>query len=112
TLQDKISIQVNRKAEGFDVYAIGPFPQEYDPAKAAMVLAAFGRHFRSLDRPDAISKLLGEELAEFYRHREETVLRLERLNKDLIERNSEYRRKLDDEAAERNTRLQTEFDAA
>ena len=80
-----------------------------EPEKAAALLAATTRHLPIYERTEKLDRLLGDELAEFYRKREEGLLRLEGLSQNLIERNEEYRRKIDTELAEEKERLEAEY---
>jgi len=58
-----------------------------------------------------VGKILGPELAEFYRRREEGLMRLEDINNRLIKDTEEYRRKVDEEEEGRKTRLEAEYSA-
>ena len=50
------------------------------------------------ERDESFDKLLGSELAEFYRKREQGLVRLEELGQRIIEQNEHYRTKLDKDA--------------
>lgn len=74
---------------------------------APLILAAH-RHLHAYERTESIDKLLGNELAEFYRRREQGLLRLEDLTQKLIQQNEEYRNKIDTEYLKLKERLETE----
>ena len=103
------SISIQRQ----DVYdqATITFQDKVDPVKLAPVLAAAHRNLRPYARTESTDKLLGTELAEFYRRREEGLLRLEELTQKLIEQNEEYRRRLDKEKEDYRKQLRDETDA-
>ena len=61
------------------------------------LISAAHRRFRAYERTESTDKILGDELAEFYRKREEALLRLEHLTQSLIDQNEQYRIKLDQE---------------
>lgn len=69
-----------------------PFPE------AVKLISAVQKQLRPFVRDESFDKLLGDELAEFYRKREQALLRLENVLQANIERNEEYRHKLDNEA--------------
>ncbi len=68
-------------------------------------------HFPTFDQHEAIDKILGTELSEFYRQREQSLMRLEELSQKVIEQNEEYRRRTDAELNENRKKLQEDFDA-
>jgi hypothetical protein len=76
-----------------------------DNAEAALVvplLIATRRHLRAYERTEAIDRLLGAELTEFYRKREQTALHLENLLHRLTEEAAAYRRQVDQEEGRRD----------
>lgn len=75
------------------------FNAQLAPAVVAKLLDVTYRHLKEYTRTESLDKLLGDELAEFYRARERTLLKMEDLAKELIERNAQYRRDLDLEQA-------------
>jgi hypothetical protein len=72
------------------------FPDNLDPAQLISILAAVHSHFPTYARVQSIDRLLGDELAAFYRARESGLLRLETLNQKLTEDTDQYRQKLDE----------------
>ncbi|WP_447599974.1 hypothetical protein [Nitrospira sp. Nam80] len=89
------SITIQRQ-EPFDQVSI--HFQDDEPAKYASFIAAVYTELQAIDSKESIERILGSEVAEFYRQREETLVRLENLSQKLIEQNEEYRRKKDAEA--------------
>lgn len=83
--------------------------QDNTPA-ATVALAIRECHDRFLEftQPNAALKVLGPELAQFYRSREEGLLKLESLTQRLIEQNESYRRELDDQIATKRNVLEHE----
>jgi hypothetical protein len=115
------SMQVVRAPEPFDTvtwnFQDGVSPSQYIP-----FLKSVTEQFLSFVNAVAIEKILGRELAEFYRAREASVLRLENVTQKLIEdtdqyrltiddRNDKLRDKLEKEAAELRDQLQQASDA-
>lgn len=78
---------------------------------AIKFLASVAKHFPIYGRTEATDKVLGEELAEFYRRREQGLVRLETFSQDLIERNSKYREDLGSEFDDHKRCLEAEIDA-
>jgi hypothetical protein len=79
-----------------------------DAVTAAKFIAAVQRHISGTESSAGFGKLLGSELAEFYRKREASVLRLEELTQKLIQQNEAYRRDLDKESATLRQKLEEE----
>lgn len=75
------------------------------------LLSAANKHLNIYARTQSIDKLLGNELAEFYRKREEGLLRLEALSQKLIEQNEEYRQKLDKELLSQKEKVVEEVES-
>jgi hypothetical protein len=86
-------------------------PNESAPDDAARLLKAVHNRFTRFNRTTALDKALGPELAEFYRRREEGLLRLEGLTQKLVEENESYRRRVDQEKQEDGKRLAEELRA-
>ena len=89
---------------------------------AAKFMATIQKHIIPYARNESIDKLIGDELAEFYRKREEGLCRLEGLSQKIITENEEYRTKIDlkyfeaknelrDQLADKNQELKTEYQA-
>ncbi len=87
------------------------FKNDVDVSTVARLSIAARSHFTAYERTEATDKLLGDELAEFYRKREQTLLRLEQLSEQLIRQNEEYRSSVDKEYSELKTRLIGELEA-
>lgn len=83
-------------------------PNDMDPIQAARILTVAHKHLRAYERTESLDKLLGDELAEFYRKREEALLRLEDLNQKLIEETQEYRINVDAELQQHRAKLDAE----
>lgn len=75
---------------------------------ASEVIETIQELFPPFIRNESFDKLLGDELAEFYRKREEGLLRLETLSQNLIEDNQTYRNKLDIEVEKKKDSLISE----
>jgi len=78
---------------------------------ACQLVASIQDQLKPYERDESFDKLLGDELAEFYRKREEGLVRLEALAQRIVEQNEEYRRKLDQEAQATQTRLHEQHEA-
>lgn len=78
---------------------------------AVNALVSLHRHFPPFERNEALDKLLGDELAEFYRKREAGLLRLEALTQKLIEDNEQYRTHLDIQIEKTDQQLREKFKA-
>lgn len=76
---------------------------------AIKFLASIGKHLPTYGRTEATDKVLGDELAEFYRRREQGLIQLEAFSQELIERNTEFRDKLEREFVERQRRLEEQI---
>jgi len=77
---------------------------------AITLVAATQECLKPYERDESFDKLLGDELAEFYRKREQSLVRLEALQQGIIEQNEEYRKKLDQEAQATQDRLKVEYE--
>jgi hypothetical protein len=91
---DKVTVNINNDAEQLP---------------SIKLMSAAHKHLKAYERTESLDKLLGDELAEFYRKREEGVVRLEALNQKLTEQNEEYRRTLDAEKLQNQSELDAEF---
>ncbi len=91
------SIQVIRH-EPVDKVTI-TYPDNFEALKAAPLLSAVRRFLPPFGHASNIEKTLGPELAEFYRRREQGLLKLEEFTQSLIERTEAYRRTVDEEHA-------------
>jgi len=88
-------VEVTRDAKSGEVSVRVFIAPQVDFCSAAQVSAFTQALFKPYERNEAIDKLLGDQLAEFYRHREHALLKLEEISQNLIERNEEYRRTID-----------------
>lgn len=93
-----ITILICRE-DGFDTIDIRQ-PQGFDFEKCGEVIGLIQKHFTPYERTDAIDKLLGAELAEFYRKRDEALTRLEQTQVRLVEQQEAYQRRLQDQTEE------------
>ncbi len=103
------SVTIERE-DGSDQATIN-FNDQITPTQSASLVAAAQKHLRTYERTESLDKLLGDELAEFYRRREQGLLRLEELADKLILRNEEYRKQVDVETSELRKQQQASVDA-
>lgn len=96
------------RGEGSDNVKIS-FPNDVSIEEVTPLLISSHKHLKTFDRTENIDRFLGKELAEFYRRREQGLVRLENLNQKLIEQNTEYRQRLDEETDEIKKSLETEL---
>ena len=83
----------------------GAWPQD----EAARCYLAAEKCFQVYDPIQRLDRALGPELAEFYRKREQGVVRLEELTQRLIAGNEDYRRELDRRYLDKETKLENEY---
>ena len=88
-----LTIKVQRQP-GSDNVNVHMNEQQVDKTKAAQLIGAAHRHLQAYERTEATDRLLGTELAEFYRKREQALLRLEGVAQKMIEQNEDFRGKL------------------
>ncbi|MFA6174698.1 MAG: hypothetical protein WC701_13600 [Kiritimatiellales bacterium] len=82
------------------------------PISHALKFAALVQEqLKPFERDESFDKLLGNELAEFYRKREQGLVKLEELAQRIVEKNEEYRRKLDQEAQATLAQLKEKYEA-
>lgn len=92
--------------------------QRADNIKAICLV---NQNFEMYERTEAFDKLLGDELAEFYRKREQALTKLEELSHQIIKKNEDYReetykefdelkKRLNDKIAEERNQLKEEFE--
>jgi hypothetical protein len=103
-------VRLTRTEGGFDEVSIDDITK-VKFAAAAHIVAATREQFKPYDTSGKIEVIVGEQLAEFYKIREETLQRLESLNEKLIKDGAEYRRRVDEETAAFKARLQEESKA-
>jgi hypothetical protein len=106
----QVSVSVKREG-GHDTVTVNFNTNDFSPTVAAKILAAAHKHLRAYDRTESIDKFLGDELAEFYRKREAALLKLEQITQNLINQNTEYRQRVDEEAAALREKLRAEHDS-
>lgn len=106
---DHLSISIER-AEPFDLLRISVRqPGQPPPEVQAAAVASVDRHLQAFKPAPIPDGVLGEDLANFYRSRDEAVLRLERLNADIIKQNEEYRQRLETDFNARKEQLENDF---
>ena len=94
---------------GDDAIVISYEEDPSDPVEVGRALRAVQRQFVPLNRTEAIERALGPEMAEFYRHRETGLSRLEALTQNLTKETHDYRLRLDAEVAEHKKELTVSF---
>ena len=106
-----LNVQLNRKREEGDDEIFMSFGQDpEDPVEVSRTFTTIQRHFVPLNRAATIEKVLGPEMAEFYRLREEGLSRLESLTQKIVTETHAYRLRLDAEMAEHKKALTASFD--
>lgn len=96
-------IKYLRTAEGFDEVSM-----EFNNCpllKAGKVLTVVQSHFKAYNAVENLEKMLGPELADFYRIREASLMKLEGLSQRLIEDNEAYRRDTDAACIKKETAM-------
>ena len=107
----KLTLILTRdRDKGDDIIQISYQKDPYDPFELRRALIAIQHQFIPLNRAEAIERALGPEMAEFYRLREETLSRLEKLTGKLVEETHDYRMKLDAEIAAHKRELTASFE--
>jgi len=102
------SVKIERQAGSSDIATIN-FANDATPESVIMLLSSCAKHLRMYERTEETDKLLGDELAEFYRRREAGLLRLEELTQTLIRQNKEYRDNVDKEFLDLAKQLKNEI---
>ena len=106
-----LNVRLSRKPEEGDDEIIISFNQDpEDPLEISRAFTAIQRHFVPLNRAAAIERVLGPELAEFYRRREEGLARLESLAQKIVTETHTYRLRLDSETADHKRALTASLD--
>lgn len=82
-----------------------------DIPSAYKIMNELHRQFPPFERTEATDKLLGDELAEFYRKREAALMRLEEIEQKSLEQINNYRLNLDAERERTEQRLKEKYDA-
>ena len=94
----KLNLILTRdRDKGDDIIQISYQEDPSDPVEVRRALITVQRQFVPLNRTEAIARALGPEMAEFYRLREETLSRLEKLTGKLVKETHDYRLRLDAE---------------
>lgn len=86
------------------------FNANLPPNKLAKLFFVAYKNLKSYEIKESLDSLLSKELSEFYRKREESLLRLEQLSQKIIEQNEEYRKKIDKESEDFKLSLKNEHD--
>lgn len=94
----------SRENLSYDIFEV-TWKNDCPVDKTIEILDAIQSAFTLYDPTQDLDKRLGPELADFYRRREQGLLRLENLTQKLIEQNEAYRRKIDDEFFAKETSL-------
>ncbi len=106
-----VQVQLRRDREqGDDRITVSFRNGPSDPMDASRALAAVGGQFVPLNQLAAIQRVLGPEMAEFYRLREDGLSRLEALTQKLVSETHAYRMKLDTETADHKRALTESFE--
>ena len=107
----KLTLILTRdRDKGDDIIQISYRKDPFDPLELRRALIAIQQQFIPLNRAEAIERALGPEMAEFYRLREETLSRLEKLGLKLVEETHDYRMQLDTEMAAHKRELTASFE--
>jgi hypothetical protein len=99
----------HRDEKGVTIVTIS-LPNDAQPDHATALLRSTLNHFQRTNTIAAIEKTLGAEFAQFYRKRDESLLRLEALSQKLIEQNEAYRRNVDEKLAADQQALRKELE--
>jgi hypothetical protein len=90
------SIQIERPIDrNIDIVGLN-FPDQLQPEKLVRLLSVTHAELPTYARVESIDRLLGDELAEFYRAREAGLLKLEGLTQNLAHDTAAYRQTLDE----------------
>lgn len=104
------SVAVVRGTGADEVTVSFPDHQTPDAQKVTVrFLASLHQNFRAYARTAATDEVLGRELAEFYRQREDLLARLERLHGEIVVSNEAYRQRLEERAALERQKLEAEI---
>ncbi len=101
-----ISVVVGHKPEGVNELTVNFANNNLPFEEAHKLFSKITENFPVYDPMHNIDKALGPELNEFYRVREQGVVRLEELSNKLIIQNEEYRRNLDQELLRKQRELE------
>ena len=106
-----VKVRLDRDRDhGDDKISISFDNNPSDSIDASQTLASVCRQFVPLNRMTEIKRVLGPEMAEFYRLREDGLSRLESLTQKLVTETHDYRMKLDAEMADHKRALVESFD--
>ena len=109
--QWELNVNLTRdRKQGDDVIGIFFQRDPLAPFEVRRAVIAVQRQFVPLNRAVAIEQALGPEMAEFYRLREETLSRLEKLTGRLVKETHDYRMQLDAEMTEHKRELTASLD--
>jgi hypothetical protein len=111
TPQGQASVQINRQPTGYDEVRYH-LPDGISVEAAMRGTGAVRKAFFGLEPTGALDQTLGPELAEFYRRREEALLRLEQMSQEQLRQGVDHRRELDQRLDEERRQLAVETEAA
>ncbi len=100
-------IRIERQS-GSDLAKV-KFANDLAPDKVAKTITLAHENLQAYERTESTDKLLGDELSEFYRKREQGLIKLEEIAQNLIERNEQYRLKIDTEKDNFRDRIESTF---
>ena len=91
----KLNVSLIRDREkGDDTIRISYREDPFDPVDVRRALIAIQRQFVPLNHAEALARALGPEMANFYRLREESLSRLEKLTGKIVKETHDYRMRL------------------
>jgi len=100
------NVAVVRGPGADEVTASFPDQQQPDVLRGiAKFLSVVHYQLRAYGRTAATDEVLGKELAEFYRQREELLTKLERVHAEIVESNEAYRERLEERFDQRRREL-------
>lgn len=106
-----LHVQLDRDSErGHDIISISFSNGPSDPMDASRSLKSVCGRFVPINQMAAMNQVLGPELAEFYRLREDGLSRLEALTQNLVSETHAYRVRLDAEMADQRRALTESFE--
>lgn len=103
------SMTVTRENTGDDVVDV-QMPDGQDPVGAAWILHLIRGEFAPVTRTDQMDKVMGPQMAEFYRLREDSIKELERLARSITKETHAYRVANEAETAKLREQLRSAAD--
>ena len=102
----KLNVTLTRdRIQGDDLIRLSFQRDPVAPFEVRRIVIVVQRQFVPLNRAAAIEHAFGPEMAEFYRRREETLSRLEKMTGRLVKETHDYRMKLDADMAQHKQEL-------